>query len=216
MTDARVLLQLLSWMSPSFPVGAFSYSHGLEWAVEEGEIRDQESLTRWVSDLLTYGTGRSDAVLCSLAMRSSDLTELGDLARALCPTEERLLEADAQGQAFLRAVNSGWPELVPEGFTALPYPVAVGAVTAQAGIPRETALNAYLHAFCANLVSAGLRLVPLGQTDGVRSLAALEEVIAARAEWAASAGEDDLWSFAPFSDIASMKHETQYTRLFRS
>ena len=219
MTDGNALLRLMTWMSPGFPVGAYTYSHGIEWVVESGDIKDGDGLTAWIGDLLESGSGRSDAVLCALAMQvDADLMELAELGLALSPTEERLLETEAQGQAFIRAVKSGWPDLVPDlpKGTVLPYPVAVGSVAAASGIPARQALAAYLHAFAANIISAGVRLVPLGQSDGVRALATLEPAVDKLALWACGATMDDLWSFSPLSDIASMKHETQYTRLFRS
>jgi len=229
----RGLLRLMTWMSPSFPVGAFTYSHGLEWAVEQGEVTDAESLHQWLKDVLHHGSGRGDAVLLAEAWRrvtdeegeageNTGLTDLVDLALALNPSEERLLESESQGKAFVKAAKAGWPVLAECGadrakdISRAPYPVAVGAVAGLSGIALEDALAAYLHGLCANLVSAGVRLVPLGQSDGVRVLAALEGEILSRADWAAAAPFEALGGFAPLVDISSMKHETQYTRLFRS
>ena len=226
MPDASSLLRLMTWMSPSFPVGAFTYSHGLEWAVEQGEVKDAESLRLWLLDVLHHGAGRSDAVLLAEAWRrvrgEDALTELVDLALALNPSEERLLESESQGKAFVKAARAGWPvlaecgEVLAKDIARAPYPIAVGAVAGLAGIALEDTLAAFLHGVAANLVSAGVRLVPLGQSDGVRVLAALEEELLQRAGWAASAPFEELGGFAPLIDIASMKHETQYTRLFRS
>ena len=223
----RGLLRLMTWMSPSFPVGAFTYSHGLEWAVEQGEVTDAESLHQWLLDVLHHGSGRGDAVLLAEAWRrvtgeGPDLSDLVDLALALNPSAERLLESESQGKAFVKAAKAGWPVLAECGadrakdISRAPYPVAVGAVAGLSGIALEDALAAYLHGLCANLVSAGVRLVPLGQSDGVRVLAALEGEILSRADWAATAPFEALGGFAPLIDISSMKHETQYTRLFRS
>ncbi len=229
MPDASSLLRLMTWMSPSFPVGAFTYSHGLEWAVEQGEVRDAESLRLWLLDVLHHGAGRSDAVLMAEAWRrvsdadpEAELADLVDLALALNPSEERLLESESQGKAFVKAALAGWPVFEGSGadlaadVKRAPYPVAVGAVAGLTGIALEQALAAFLHGVVANLISAGVRLVPLGQSDGIRVLAALEAEVIARAEWAAKAGFEELGGFAPLIDIASMKHETQYTRLFRS
>lgn len=230
MPDPSALLRLMTWMSPSFPVGAFTYSHGLEWAIEQGDVTDAESLRQWLLDVLHHGAGRSDAVLMAEAWRrvadagdgSGSLTDLVDLALALNPSEERLLESESQGKAFVKAAEAGWPMLagldagLAVDIKRAPYPIAVGAVAGLGGIPLEDALAAFLHGVVANLVSAGVRLVPLGQSDGVRVLAALEGEVISRAGWAAKAEFEELGGFAPLVDIASMKHETQYTRLFRS
>lgn len=226
MPEPSTLLRLMTWMSPSFPVGAFTYSHGLEWAVEQGDVKDAESLRLWLLDVLQHGSGRSDAVLLAEAWRwaqeKADLADLVDLALALNPSEERLLESESQGKAFVKAAKAGWPvladcgEALAKDISRAPYPVAVGAVAGLSGIALEDALAAFLHGVVANLVSAGVRLVPLGQSDGIRVLAALEGEVLSRAQWAAKAPFEELGGFAPLIDIASMKHETQYTRLFRS
>ena len=219
MADPSALLRLMTWMSPSFPVGAFSYSHGLEWAVESGEVSDRSSLERWLRDVLEMGGGRNDAILAAEAWRCdrADLPDLIELALALNPSEERLLETEQQGRAFIKAAEAGWPGTADlDALRIAPYPVAVGAVARRCGIALDAVLPAYLHGVVSNLVSAGVRLVPLGQSDGVRILAAMEEAVARVAGDAAECGLDDLGGFVPRIDIASMKHETQYTRLFRS
>ena len=221
MDDHRDLLRLLTWLSPSFPVGAFSYSHGLEWTVEAGEVRDRASLLAWVEDIATHGAGRNDLVLmaeswhAATAQDEARLSAAAELAVALSPSAERALETEAQGEAFRQAVGTAWPDSACD-LTQIPYPIAVGVAAAGCGVALKPALTAYLHALAANLVSAGLRLIPLGQSDGVRVLAALEPKILAQAEWAADSSLDDLGGFSMIADIASMRHETQYTRLFRS
>ncbi len=221
MDDQRNLLRLLTWLSPSFPVGAFSYSHGLEWAVEAEEVRDRESLLAWVEDIVTSGAGRNDLVLLAEAWQAATaqdaarLSAVAELAVALSPSSERALETEAQGEAFRQAVGTAWPDATCE-LSNTPYPIAVGVAAAGCGVALTPALTGYLHALAANLVSAGLRLIPLGQSDGVRALAALEAPILAQAEWAADSSLDDLGGFSMIADIASMRHETQYTRLFRS
>jgi len=210
MTEA--LWKLTAWLSPSYPVGAFSYSHGLEWAVEAGDVSDRETLTAWVTDCLQHGAGRTDAILLAHAHADPTNPETAELATALQPSRERLLEASAQGTAFARATTDAWgPELPPA-----PYPVAVGQAAAAHGLPVEETVFLYLHAFAANLVSAGVRLIPLGQTDGQRALAALMPVARAVAADALSSPLDSIGGCAFRADIASMRHETQYTRLFRS
>ena len=184
-------------------------------------MRDRASLLAWVEDIVTSGAGRNDLVLLAEAWQSATaqdsmrLSAAAELAVALSPSVERALETEAQGEAFRQAVGTAWPEAVSV-LQGAPYPVAVGVAAAGCGVALTPALTGYLHALAANLVSAGLRLIPLGQSDGVRVLAALEAPILAQAEWAANSTLDDLGGFSMIADIASMRHETQYTRLFRS
>jgi urease accessory protein len=206
-------LRLLTWLSPAFPVGAFAYSHGLEQAIRDGVVTDGAELCAWISALLTCGSGWTDAVLCKAAWTTATdatLTEVAELAEALAPSLERRRETLAQGEAFATAVKP-WLDLPP-----LPYPVAVGAAAGRLAIPAPSTLTAWLHAFCANLVSAAVRAVPLGQTQGVATLAALEPVILAAAARAARSTLDDLGSASILSDIAAMRHETLQPRLFIS
>ncbi len=219
----EALLRLMIWLSPSFPVGAYSYSNGLEWAVEKGAVNSRIQLTDWVTDLLRHAGGWSDAVLFAQAWRAADdgnmdrVIEIAELAEALAPSRERHLETMAQGEAFAKA-SAAWPDdpgMELSG-TAFAYPVAVAVKAAGHDIALADALAAYLHAFAANLVSAAVRLVPLGQSDGVRALAALEPVILDVAAQAGRAALDDVGGAGLFSDIAAMNHEIQYTRLFRS
>jgi len=221
--DRAALYRLMSWLSPAFPVGAFAYSHGIEWAVEEGTVTDRASLQSWLGDLLARGGAWSDAVLFARAWRAAaendraGLTEINDLAVALCPTPERRLETTAQGNAFLIATRASWPYAgCAEWDGDISYPVSVAWAAAGHGLEGEASLHAFIHAQASNLISAGVRLIPLGQTDGQRVLAALEPAVAATASAAFAAGPEDLGGCAFLSDISSMRHETQYTRLFRS
>ncbi len=223
--DSGSLYRLLAWLSPGYPVGAFAYSHGLEWAVETGAVADRAGLERWLRDLLAHGGAWSDAVLfarshdAAAAGDGAALAEINDLAVALSPSSERRLETTAQGNAFLLATRASWPwddddtDLIP-GDCA--YPVAVAWAAAGHGLPLEAALHAYVHAVAANLISAGVRLIPLGQTDGQRVLAALEDAVARTATAAQTADLAALGGCAFLADVAAMRHETQYTRLFRS
>ncbi|CAA7625380.1 urease accessory protein UreF [Magnetospirillum sp. UT-4] len=224
------LLRLMAWLSPSFPVGAYSYSHGLEWAVEAGLVRDRATASDWIATLVEAGAGRSDAALLLEAHRAAAagdrdrLDRIAELAGAMRPTAELALEAGAQGTAFLAALATAWPDpwldawhrdLKGRGGGAA-YAVAVGAATARAGIAETDALSAFLHAFAANLVSAAVRLVPLGQTDGQRMVATLEGVVTQAAEAALTRPLADIGSAVPVLDWCSMNHETQYTRVYRS
>jgi urease accessory protein len=225
--DGRALYRLMTWLSPSFPVGAFSYSSGIEWAVESGDIVDADGLRRWLTVMLADGAGFCDGVLFTHAHRAittdnaDALRAVAELAAAFAPGRERFLETTAQGRAFLDAIGAAWPcpalgDLAKVWDGPVAYPVAVGVAAAGHDIPLEQALPAYLHAVLANWISAGLRLVPLGQTDGQRILAALEDTVAATAARALTASLDDIGSAAFRADLASARHETQYTRLFRS
>jgi urease accessory protein len=217
MTDAAGLMRLLTWLSPAFPTGAFAYSHGLEWAVETHDIRDGGSLREWLAAIIEHGAGRNDTILLRHAHRSAGdaltLRGIAGLAVASAASRERRDEALAQGNAFLRAA-AGWgiPEL-PEN---TPYAVAVGAMAGAHGIDEDATAGAYLQTFTSNLISAAVRLVPLGQTTGLQTLAALEPLILAIAAATKDAALDDLGGCAFRADLAAMRHETQYTRLFRS
>lgn len=223
MTSDDALYRLLSWLSPGYPVGAFSYSHGLEAAVEAGRIADADALAAWVETVLLRGTGRIDGPLFREAWRAADLrdrdrlAEIGALGNAFQATAELALEARQQGAAFLKATRAAWPAPALDllGGEAV-YPVAVGVACAAHAIPPETGLRGYFHAFAANLVSAGVRLVPLGQTDGQKTLARLAPAVEAASAHGLAAPLDDLGTAAPLLDLASIRHETQYTRLFRS
>lgn len=207
--------RLSAWFSPGYPVGSFAYSHGLETLVAERAIRDPETLRDWIATILRQGAGRSDAILLAHAWRAPDDTAPADLSAALQPSAERRLESRAQGAAFAAVTAAAWPAAGLDG-TARPYPVAVGHAAAAHGLPLRAVLHHYLQAMAASLVSAGIRLIPIGQTDGQRTLAALVDTIAAVAAEAESAAAADIGGFAIRADIASMRHETLCTRLFRS
>jgi urease accessory protein len=220
------LARLMTWLSPAYPVGGFSYSHGLEWVVETGKLRDAAALGSWIEDVLGLGAGRTDAIFLAEAWRAvargdtKRLYEVAELAAAFAPSAERHLETMAQGTAFLTATQAVWPSpalalLLADGMQVA-YPVAVGASTAAHGLPLPATAQAFVQAFAANLVSAGVRLIPLGQTDGLRVIARLEPLIPAIVERALAAGLNDIGGAAIAADVASMRHETQYTRLFRS
>jgi urease accessory protein len=215
--DSAALLRLLTWLSPAFPTGGFAYSHGLEWSVDAGEVSDEAALVAWVRDVLAQGALWSDVILLRHAHRGGDLAALAELGVALAPCAERRLETLAQGAAFARAA-SAWPAaaLRDWGDGPLPYPVAVGILAAAQGVGEADAAVAYLHAAVANLVSAAVRLIPLGQSAGLRAQAALEADILAVVAATRDAGVDDLGGAAWTSEIAAMRHETQYTRLFRT
>jgi urease accessory protein len=229
MTESEVaaLYRLMTWLSPSFPVGAFSYSSGIEWAVEAGDIADAASLRDWLAAMLADGSGFCDGVFLAQAHRAvlaqdgARLHEIAELASAFVPSRERRLETTTQGRAFIEIARAAWnspglDEIIAACDSAIVYPVAVGLVSAAHNIPLVPALHAFFHAVASNWISAGSRLIPLGQTDSQRVLADLEPVVAVTAKRALAAALDDLGSATFRADLASIRHETQYTRLFRS
>jgi len=226
----RVLARLMAWLSPGFPVGAYAYSHGLEYAVEAGLVGDRGSLVRWIDGILDFGSGRLDAMLLCEAHRAAEtgdgsrMRAVARRAAALRGSAELALESTAQGEAFAAAVSGAWPEtgldqwredLAADG-CRLVYPVAVGTASALAGLPLSAALTAYLHAFVANLVSAAVRLIPLGQSDGQKAVSLLEGAVLRAADEAVRRPYGTIGSAAPVVDWTSMRHETQEVRLFRS
>jgi urease accessory protein len=191
--EPAALYRLMAWLSPAYPVGAFSYSGGIEWAVEAGDVTDAATLARWLAAMIAQGSA----------------------------SRERFLETTAQGRAFFDTTRAAWPCAALDRLAAawngpLAYPVAVGAAAAGHGVAVEPALAAFLQAIAGNLVSAALRLVRLGQTDGQRVLAGLEPVIADCAQRALACPLEEIGGAAFRADLAGMHHETQYTRLFRS
>lgn len=211
-TDAGGLL-LVQLLSPAFPTGAFAYAQGLEWAMDSGAVYDAGSVAEWLRDVLEHGSGWTDAVLLSLSLRpGADHAALGDLARALCLTAERLTETMEQGAAFARTAAA----LTGTDAAPSPLPVAVGRACASLGQPAARVIGLYLHGQALNLVQAAVRFLPLGQTEGQRVLAGLSPLILRLAARAATATEDDLGTCAIGAEIAQARHETMQTRIFRT
>jgi len=219
MTADAALLRLLAWLSPAFPTGGFAWSQGIEWAVEAGDIADADSLRDWLEDVLRHGAGRADAILLRHAHAAQNdaaaLAEIAAFARAAQPSRERLAETIGQGNAFALAA-SPWGAEVIVGLQDVPYPVAVGALAGRHGIDAEAACAGFLQASAATLISAAVRLVPLGQSAGLRVLAGLQPVCLAVAAATRGVSLDDVGGACFRADLAAMRHETQYTRLFRS
>jgi len=223
----EALFRLMIWLSPAYPVGAFAYSSGIEWAVETGDINDVASLRGWLDATLRMGSGFNDGVFFAQMHRATAAgddaaaVEAAELAAAFAPSRERFEETTKLGRAFADVTEAAWPcralarlkEIWPG---AVAYPIAVGAACAGHGVPLAPALHAFLTAIVANWISAGVRLIPLGHTDSQRLLQMLEPVVGETAQRALVSGLDDLGSAAFRADLAGIKHETQYTRLFRS
>jgi urease accessory protein len=222
---SELQLPLAAWFSPMFPVGAFAYSHGLEWAHEAGDVGDADDLRDWLTTLLERGALHNDAILLGTAYRAAfqgdaqSLAEINELALALATSRERRLETGTQGNAFLHAIRKSWPcatvDLL-EDSDDVAYPVAVALAAAGHGLPLDATLDMLCLGFVSNLVSAAIRLGIIGQSDGQSVIAALLTVVRDTAHACASKRLDDLGGSAFRSDLASLRHETQYTRLFRS
>jgi urease accessory protein len=223
----RALLQ--TWFSPSFPIGSFAYSQGLESAAEAGLIKDEGALLAWINDLLRFGSISNDLVLAAYAWKAvaagawSELNAVAELAAALQPSAERHFEAVTPGQAFLDAIGTAWPS---EALTValarcrqdvpIPYAAAAGLAAAAHGLRLEPTLEAYALAFVSNQVSAGIRLGLIGQTAAQRIIAALLPAASRAAMRASSATLDDIGGACFSADLCTLEHETQYTRLFRT
>jgi urease accessory protein len=224
------LLRLLAWLSPAFPIGGFSYSHGLETAVDRGLVASAADLAGWIDHLLAHGSAAADAVLLCHAWRAEATGDQAladaviDLADAARPTAELALESRAQGEAFLNAWQDGWPGPALDRYRAKlarrdrppAHAPAVGVAAAAAGIGLAAAVAAYLQAFAAGLTAAGVKLIPLGQRAGLRVQASCEPAVLAAAASAQTRPLTDLATAAWVADWTSAAHETQYTRLFRS
>lgn len=215
-------LRLLSWVSPAFPTGGYAYSHGVEWAVETGDVRDVETLGAWIGALLDHGSLGNDLIVLGAAWDGADdlgvLREIADFACACASSRERFEEAVYQGEAFLKAASVWGVVPGPEDLAGVrwPLPVAQGLVFRRGGVTRAQAVLSGGYAGVAALVSAAVRLVPLGQTDGLHALARLEPLLLAAVERTASRTLEDLGGACFRSDLAAMHHETQATRLFRT
>ena len=207
------LLSLVQWLSPAFPTGGFAYSHGLEWVIDAGEVTSAGTLQDWLTQILQGGAGRQDAILLAHALDpGADLDALTDLARALAPSAERLSETCEQGAAFARATAP----LMRLDLAPRPLPVAVGQAARHLDLPKTDVIALYLHAFTANLVSAAVRFVPLGQTEGQQVLQSLHPVITHLATECATASLADIATNTLRADLAAMRHETLDVRIFKT
>ena len=224
------LLPLMAWLSPSFPVGGYTYSHGLEWAVESGLVTNRATTEEWIAGVLRQGAARSDGDLfrevwqAVTAQDSERFDRAVEWAAVLRGTPELALESSQQGQSFLATIGNCWPvdglaewqQRITEARRPTSYAISVALVTALHQVPLSMAMSAYFHALTAGLVSAAVRLIPLGQTDGQRVQAALAGPIVTAVQECLTRPWDDLGSASPMVDLCSIAHETQYTRLFRS
>mgnify|MGYP000134803885 CR=1 FL=1 len=213
-TDAQILT-LAQWFSPAFPVGGFHFSHGLEWEITQGAVFDADRLERWIGDMLCHGAGRNDAILLAAAWQAETkaaLDEIDATARALAGTAERRRETEEMGAAFARITGA----LAGRDDAPLCYPVAVGRAARVSDLPQGLTARMYLQAVVGNLASVGMRLGPVGQTGGQQIIARLAPLCLQVAEDSAHGDLDQLGGAVFAGDIAAMRHETQYSRIFRT
>lgn len=219
------LLYLLQLVSPALPVGAYSYSEGLEILVEQGRISDRHTLQNWLSQELRDGSIRIETAILWRAyhcLTRSDLVGLNYWNQWLSATREtrELRQQNWQmGQSLCRLLAELSPGLRPQlENIGLPcnFAIAFALASHDAAITPETALVGYLYSWSANLISAGVRLIPLGQTEGQQIQRSLYPCLIATVQEISQLTDDDLGSCSWGLSLASMTHETQYTRLFRS
>ena len=210
-TDSK-LITVMQWLSPAFPIGGFAYSHGLEWAINKGYVSNREELKKWISDLLEYGSLKNDAILIKLVLQGSDPKEINELAMALCPASERLLETQLQGSAFCKIMREVWSLEIDD----LTLPIALALAAKNESIDQNLVVPAYLHSFCSNLISVAMRLIPIGQTDGQKTLRELSPLISDSARAVAKSEKDDLGSACFLSDVSAMQHEYLQPRVFKT
>ena len=210
-TDSK-LITVMQWLSPAFPIGGFAYSHGLEWAINKGYVSNREELQKWVSDLLEYGSLKNDAILIKLVLKGSDPKEINEIAIALCPANERLSETQLQGGAFCKIMREVWSLEIDD----LALPIALALAAKNENIDQNLVVPAYLHSFCSNLISVAMRLIPIGQTDGQKTLRELSPLISDSVRAVAKSDKDDLGSACFLSDVSAMQHEYLQPRVFKT
>ena len=228
MNDTLALARLLQLASPALPVGAYTYSQGLEWAVESGVIRDEAGAARWIGDLLAHAIGRFEAPLLARQMqawRDADHAEVLRLdADFLASRESAELRAETAQMGFslrrllrdLRDEGLAPVALVVDPLAEVAFPTVWSGIAATWGIAPHAAVVAYLWSWAENQVMAALKAVPLGQAAGQRLLAALGMRLPTLADAALDLPEAAWSNFTPAFALACARHETQYSRLFRS
>ena len=209
-TPAEHLLILQNWFSPAFPVGAFSYSGGLETAIARGAVHDRDSLADWLTVSLLNGTAFTDAVCLRAALAGG---EVNDLCLALCAGAERYRETTELGVAFANVMRETQDVDLPEG---LAYPVAVGLAARAFGLAPQATLAAFLQGFCMNQISVAVRAVPIGQMEGQSCLRSLMPVIERALETVMVTSLDEMGSFALAGDLCALEHETAEQRIYRT
>ena len=205
------VMTLQTWFSPAFPTGAFSYSHGMESAIQDNLVKDARSLESWIGSLLSHGSGRNDGLFLKAAYEGVD--DANGLCLALCGSKERLSETMELGQAFSRVVRASYNVKLPDR-TA--YPVAIGMTAQQIGLDLTLTLQSYLQAFASNLISVGVRTIPIGQQSGQDCLIGLYAVVENITKKIKSESLNELGTATFVSDMMAMKHEKSVPRIYRT
>jgi urease accessory protein len=227
--SAASLLQILWLASPALPVGGFSYSEGLEAAVDAGLVHDETSAATWLTDQLHLGLARSDLAVVAQAIpawRRHDLVRVRELNQWVLQTRETLefrLQTEQMGRSLLEwarqlgELGAGvFEQLQAANLTPPTYPVACACAAASAQASVRDSLVGYAFGWAENLVQAAIKSVPLGQSSGQRMLARLAQQIPEAVDRALALPDDARQAFSPMLAILSARHETQYSRLFRS
>ncbi|MDA9564794.1 urease accessory protein UreF [Alphaproteobacteria bacterium] len=201
---------LFSWFSPNFPIGSFNFSHGLEAAVEMKFIHDSFTLENWISNLITDGSGKTDVILLSNAYRGKNINEL---ALALCPSKERWIESIKLGKSFSKNIRDNWSYNIEDD---LAFPVALGKAGSFFSIPLDQLLIIFLQSFASNLITFGMKHIPLGQSAGQKILINLIPVIQEQSMKYKNYDIKDIGSSAFISDLASMYHENLKNRIYQT
>lgn len=222
-SEAFGLLNLLQLASPALPVGAYSYSEGIEALVEQQVIRDRDSLYTWLNTELCYGSIRIET---AMMLRAYQATKTADWEKVVFwnawlsasrETLELRLSSEQMGQSLLKLINDLEPsQPQPQALNPCNYAIAFGIAANRWQIDPDTATLAYLQAWTTHLIGAAVKLIPLGQTTGQRLLWELRDRLLATASEVRSLQDTDLNSCNWGLSLASMTHETQYMRLFRS
>ena len=206
--------KVMAWLSPSFPLGAFAYSHGLEFEISEGNVSTSEELYEWLKDILRFGSVWNDLVLFCNSYKTdvNSLNELSDIAKAFAQSKERYYETIEMGNAFSKIISS------IEGvyLKGMPLPIIMGYIAKIENVSLPYILPLYAHSFISNLISVSIRLLPLGQTDAQKLLFSLFPIIDDVAKEALKSNIGDMRNKCVLADLASMKHETLKVRLFKS
>lgn len=207
---AEQMLILQNWFSPAFPIGAFSYSGGLETAIARGDVHDRDSLASWIRTVLSHGSVFTDAVFLKAAWKGEPVN---DLCLALCAGAERHQETTELGAAFSRIMRETQDIDLPPG---LAYPVAVGMAARQLGLDGEATVAAFLQGACMNQISVAVRAVPIGQIDGQACLVSLLPAIEQAVTKAMEMDVEEVGSFALAADLCTIEHETAIQRIYRT
>ena len=220
MKNFNNILKLLTWNNQAFPIGSYSFSSGLEYAVESNLITTGYELQSWLKNLLNFGSIQTDAILLVEAWKlmkkkkNRNLIELNNFAISLNQSYEKYIENYEQGKSFIKITSDAWNHKFQS--KNLTFPLAYASSAYQENIKLEDTLISYLHANLCNLLSAGIKLIPLGQTEGQRIQIKLNLYIEEEYKIILKKDMNDIGNCGWVNDIVSMQHENQFTRIFRT